>query len=1045
MRTIIRYFWSFLIAVTLAWPLATTADTKSNEQPRKRFWFDQHSKPLSDALVDFAVATGATLLVDNELVQGYRSPPLIGHYRPRQALQQLLASTSLTFSYHPQSNTYQLTRANAPVTRAHTTNTTIQAHGGLPFHEEIIVSGLRHALRSARAIKRNAVGTVDAISALDIRRMPDSNLADAAQRMPAISLNRNNANDGRKISVRGLGPEFNLTLLNGRILPTAEVSSLNDPWLSSSTRAFDFSLLPATNIATITAYKATHVSLPGGSTGATIDIRTPRPLEQDNSVSFGAKIHSGESSDTSYDTSGVVTRNWLDNRLGVLISGSLNEGVSSPAEITSDNWVADVTLLRSANTREALHIADLWVPMEFGFELARLKKQRGNLHTALQVTPFPALTATVEYTGFRQHVGDQTNGLNFTTQVAPHTGATRSPGVDSRAPETTAALGYLLSSHVPERNDRTDIYGINVALELDHQRLELDGYASRSHSRISPQRGFLLHMDAMSFDVDANSRAIALSPSLLFDQGDGGFYLLPQSRFEESKQAEHKAAAVRLQDQLTLSDQIDVTVGLSHARTRGFSVYEQYTSALPITHPALITLPALRLSETAQSQFADYVYAAFGSSRVSTVSSDLLFGTATGDATDKQEHLIEENVQSAYLDTHLTFSGGGMDGSVNAGLRVEKTEVRARSQYRTPTAIAWYASGRRQVRYAEEPSTTTADSDYSSFLPAIHFRLNSPENWVARASIYRSMTRPDTQFMHPVADISQEASPRAEANQPLMGATQGNVTLEPYYANNLDLSLENYYQPASFVSLTYFAKRLKNIINYASHIDSLNAIRDPLTGPKVDAAIAALRQQGVDISQASLFDYLSDGAEVIIGDADNDLATWRIAQPRNAGRVTISGWELAWQHIFGQSGWGVSANYTYVTSSASFQPSGDDLQPVVPGVSDTATLMGFFERDRLYLRAAYSWRDKYLELPFRALGFYARERYPVRTRPYYIDAYGQLDVAAGWKLTDNIGVFCEMLNVTGEDAKGYGRYDSEFSFLQNNQPLFQIGLDLSYF
>ena len=83
---------------------------------------------------------------------------------------------------------------------------------------EIVVTGLRQSLVTNETIKRNASGIVDAITAEDIGKFPDTNLAESIQRIPGVTIDRVN-NEGSRVTVRGFGPEFNMVTLNGRSMP----------------------------------------------------------------------------------------------------------------------------------------------------------------------------------------------------------------------------------------------------------------------------------------------------------------------------------------------------------------------------------------------------------------------------------------------------------------------------------------------------------------------------------------------------------------------------------------------------------------------------------------------------------------------------------------------------------------------------------------------------------------------------------------------------------------------------------------------------------
>jgi len=86
--------------------------------------------------------------------------------------------------------------------------------------EVINVTGIRSALSKSASIKQDSSGVVDAISAEDIGKLPDTNLAESLQRISGVSIDRAN-NEGNKVTVRGFGPDFNLVTLNGRQMPNS--------------------------------------------------------------------------------------------------------------------------------------------------------------------------------------------------------------------------------------------------------------------------------------------------------------------------------------------------------------------------------------------------------------------------------------------------------------------------------------------------------------------------------------------------------------------------------------------------------------------------------------------------------------------------------------------------------------------------------------------------------------------------------------------------------------------------------------------------------
>ena len=115
--------------------------------------------------------------------------------------------------------------------------------------ETVVVQGIRGSLERAMDIKRSSNGVVDAISAEDIGKFPDTNLAESLQRITGVSINRVNG-EGSEITVRGFGPGFNLVTLNGRTMPTAKIRAIGTRgnYGAGGDRAFDFSNLASEGV-----------------------------------------------------------------------------------------------------------------------------------------------------------------------------------------------------------------------------------------------------------------------------------------------------------------------------------------------------------------------------------------------------------------------------------------------------------------------------------------------------------------------------------------------------------------------------------------------------------------------------------------------------------------------------------------------------------------------------------------------------------------------------------------------------------------------------
>src|SRR6185295_17162412 len=188
--------------------------------------------------------------------------------------------------------------------------------------DEIVVTGIRSSLESSMAMKRDSQGVVDGIVAEDIGKFPDTNLAESLQRIPGVSIDRS-IGEGSKVTVRGLGPDFNLVLLNGRQMPGSSIQDTN----ASDSRSFDFANLASEAVAALEVQKTARSATPTGGIGATVNIKTTRPLDAPGMhLSCGMKGVNDTSSQNLPDHlqgdswtpefSGIFSNTFADERVG---------------------------------------------------------------------------------------------------------------------------------------------------------------------------------------------------------------------------------------------------------------------------------------------------------------------------------------------------------------------------------------------------------------------------------------------------------------------------------------------------------------------------------------------------------------------------------------------------------------------------------------------------------------------------------------------------------------------------------------------------------
>jgi len=134
--------------------------------------------------------------------------------------------------------------------------------------EPIVVSGIRASLDKSLDMKRDAEVIMDSINATELGRFPDADVADSLSHLPGITISRTTGGEGQSVSVRGLGPQYNIVTLNNRILATDDDG-----------RDLAFDVLPSEVISGADVLKSPQASALEGSIGGTVNLRTASPFE----------------------------------------------------------------------------------------------------------------------------------------------------------------------------------------------------------------------------------------------------------------------------------------------------------------------------------------------------------------------------------------------------------------------------------------------------------------------------------------------------------------------------------------------------------------------------------------------------------------------------------------------------------------------------------------------------------------------------------------------------------------------------------------------
>ena len=950
--------------------------------------------------------------------------------------------------------------------------------------DEIVVVGIRRSLVTSMDVKRESFGVVDAITAEDIGKFPDQNLAEALQRIPGVSINRVN-NEGSQITVRGFGPEFNLVTLNGRTMPTA------------GGRSFDFNDLATEGIRSVEVYKTSDVSLPTGGIGATVNISTPRPLEMPSFVGvISAKgVHETSSSDAEIanlsqftpEVAGIYSQTFANDTFGVLISGSFQRRDNREEFAAVDNWAPNRQLdggtVTNNNLRED---GTWWHPQNLGYGWTEISRERTNAQAVFQYAPTDRFTATLDYTYSELEFESDANSIGLWFEC-PNIDAT----VNERGSvvQVSQACGdYATNIARTNTIKENDSFGLNLEWQAtDSLKFELDAHTSSSKfggGNIAGEPGTTANLiigntncpwcaDAgpefgpATAGIGVQTATYPLNGIPLFDlnflaaDGSPQEFLLPSdigSLFGQAFNAENQNDIDQLQlkgswENLAQGSLTRVNFGYSRTEQK-FQNRSAYSGLLPagfwLTSAQYWpndswqtgSFSGLLSNFSNAGNFAEDRYYTtdfdFAVNQFETVGGDDPIrdvywpgwpadfqdpsGTQgrfwSGPLGNAGESLVEETIDAFYAQGLFEDEINGMPFRAVLGLRYEDTSLKSSGREIPAEAIVWVGGNEFTYDFADDPSFRTGRASNKFWLPSIDTSLEFMDDVIARASYSRTLARPPIGALGPNRDFV--GNPTARNRQ----VNAGNPDLLPYVSDNFDLSLEYYYAPGSYVSVGHFRKRVDNFLVSTTVQETFEGLTDPYIGAAAQQARADLADEGISADDQAVFRRINENRDEPIttpvrATADDPLAEFNVTTVDNLEIGNVFGWELAIQHLFGNTGWGVQANATFVSGDVDADRNVLDQSFALPGLSDSRNLSVFYEDHRISARLAYNWRDEFLG-GFDQFG-----------APVFTEAYDQWDFILTWFATEQLAVFVEGINITKEVQRTYVRYPEQF--LSGNQ------------
>lgn len=942
--------------------------------------------------------------------------------------------------------------------------------------EEVVVTGIRGSLTSSMNMKRNGQGVIDGIVAEDIGKFPDTNLAESLQRISGVSIDRSTIGEGQRVTVRGVGPDFNLVLLNGRQMPATRIEATQ----ASNSRAFDFANLASEAVSAVQVYKTSRASVPTGGIGATIDILTARPLELPGQVlNIGVKgvlDDSTEDGDSiTPEISGIYSDTFADGRFGVALTASYqdrNLGYNQAA--VDSGWRAfqgdevnwGTIPLPGADGSENITNRpgpdDVYsVPQNLNYNFNEVQRERTNGQLALQFRPIESVTATLDYTYSENVIATQRNELsvwfNYGPSVSGWTdGPVAGPVIYSETiiPATSdLSMGGAEFAQAAENNS----LGLNLRWDVsDRLGFELDFHDSDGEngpdgpygsSAVLGAAGFFRGTTSVDFSGDF--------PIMMVELPDGQTSIDPSQMVTTGRSFRNSYMKSEIQ-QLDLGgdfvfeddSSLDFGVTLTDVKNRsafanvqtdswgGFGTAADYPDDAWIPTPVSPHFDNMPGGGDARlfPNYFEWDFDTIRNAAIAVAGSDSSF-LATDDYTT--DRLTDEESISAYLQYNRSFDIGDRPANVALGVRYEETDVTSSALVPTATGILWVAANEFSVQF-EGTDFTTLSGKYDYVLPSVDFDVQLVDDVIVRASYSETIGRPGWGDIQGGQTIDQLI--RIDGGL----GRQGDPGLKPLESQNVDLSVEWYYSDASYLSVGYFRKDIDNYVGVSTIEATPFDLAHPGQGARFQEAMAAVGNDLVAIRNY-IFENYGDTPEVTVTGTDSNgnftgtiqgipgedpVTEFDITVPANQRSAELDGWEIALQHMFGDSGFGFSSNLTFVDSDLEYDNSNLGEQFALEGLSDSANFIGFYEKNDWGVRVAYNWRDEFLTNRFDGTGL---------PNPIYTESYGQWDVNFNYDWTDNLTIFAEAINITDEIQRLHGRNENQALFVTQTGPRYMIG------
>ena len=920
---------------------------------------------------------------------------------------------------------------------AQTDTTSTAPQAGQDEGQAVIVTGYRGSLAKARNIKRDAVIQKDAIVAEDMAKFPELNLAESLQRLPGVQITRE-AGEGRRISLRGLGPDFSRVQLNGMEVLGNVDSAQDSRGQRSRDRAFDFNIFASELFSKVEVEKTFQAAQNEGGMAGTVGLFTGKPFDYAPGAkgAFNVKVGTNQyTKDTQPRIAALYSYNW-DNKFGIAVSlayakrQTTEEGhntynyshlgatdFSDPAHPTGDAYdlVAnglDISHL-SADKQARFLKGDLYFADGNRISSWDARMERLGLTAAAQWRPTENMLLTLDilHSTFTTHRDE----LHLATRPIEGLGSTTLDTAAGGVWPAQFQTGTVLNDFTVDNSGyvtRTD--ASNVTFGSEHRRelnknkfdqvaltgkwdlsdkLTIDGHVGYEKSTYETPYDDKFYMRAKG-NLIADYGTNGQSASFTYPNSDltnPANYTMDDFYYR----AFHNGSTLQegvLNATYKMNDVWTLRAGAAYHKFTQDGANYFYDGGVNGTNGEARGTSVAGITDVFTNSFGSWLIGDYaeGFAKYNEYHRLEAKPDGTGGVIQDIENVykVSEATVSEYVQADWDSQLFGKHFRGNIGLR----------GYNTDTHSTGWIQGDSYAYLG----TTDVKGSYSGVLPALNTVLDLTDEVLLRFSATQNLNRPGLGSMaaQGSAFLGNENCNLAATptNNCDISASRGNPNLKPYKDNTLDLAVEYYFGKVGLLSAGVYQKSITNFIGSQTLTD------------------VPFSQTGVP-------------AGTIPGATDSTIVH-EFSMPVNvAGTVKLNGFELAAQSQLSFlpapfDNLGVVANYSYVDA------------PSITGISKTSYNATLYYDTALWgARVSMSHRSKWFS-------GYSSDVMSAGTQGYDESTY--VDAAAFWNVSKNLRLTLDAINLTNQkDTQFWGQNEYLYNQTQSGTT-YMIGLGYKF-